>query len=181
MSTIKEIQENVKENIKYFINADDSFETIISKIIEKLKDNGVFVKNSGYEILDFKENFSKISFKIAVSCQSQCIDEEVVLIINNTNFINSIIVNYKKAIELYLINALELPLDKFNLNSFNDENITRNQLSYLRDKMKNRDIRDMVEAYLDDNKIESIDKLSKKEASNLLDKIQGKERRNKKY
>lgn len=177
---IKEIQNNVKENLKYFINGDDDFETIIKKILEKLKDNGVNIKNSGYEILEFKETFSKVSFKISVSLQSETIEEEVILIISNANFINSIISNYKKSIELYLINNLELPLDKY-IESSSDERITKNQLSYLRDKMQNRETRDMVENYLEDNKIESLEKLSKKTASLLLDKIQSKEKRNKRY
>ena len=47
--------------------------------------------------------------------------------------------------------------------------------------MQNREIRDMVENYLEDNKIESLEKLSKKTASLLLDKIQSKEKRNKRY
>ena len=33
---IKEVQNNVKENLKYFVNGDDDFETIINKILEKL-------------------------------------------------------------------------------------------------------------------------------------------------
>lgn len=177
---IKEVQNNVKENLKYFINGDDDFETIINKILEKLKDNGVSIKNSGYEILEFKENFSKISFKISVFSQLENLDEEVILIVSNANFINSVINNYKKSIELYLINTLDLPLNKF-IESSSDERITRNQLSYLRDKMQNREIRDMVENYLEDNKIESLEKLSKKTASLLLDKIQSKEKRNKRY
>lgn len=177
---IKEVQNNVKENLKYFINGDDDFETIINKILEKLRDNGVNIKNSGYEILEFKENFSKVSFKISVFSQLENLDEEVILVINNANFINSIIANYKKSIELYLINTLDLPLNKF-IESSSDERITRNQLSYLRDKMQNRDIRDMVENYLEDNKIESLEKLSKKTASLLLDKIQSKEKRSKRY
>mgnify|MGYP003370218595 CR=1 FL=1 len=177
---IKEVQNNVKENLKYFINGDDDFETIINKILEKLKDNGVSIKNSGYEILEFKENFSKVSFKISVFSQLENLDEEVILIVSNANFINSVINNYKKSIELYLINTLDLPLNKF-IESSSDERITRNQLSYLRDKMQNREIRDMVENYLEDNKIESLEKLSKKTASLLLDKIQSKEKRNKRY
>lgn len=177
---IKEVQNNVKENLKYFINGDDDFETIINKILEKLKDNGVSIKNSGYEILEFKENFSKVSFKISVFSQLENLDEEVILIVSNANFINSVINNYKKSIELYLINILDLPLNKF-IESSSDERITRNQLSYLRDKMQNREIRDMVENYLEDNKIESLEKLSKKTASLLLDKIQSKEKRNKRY
>ncbi len=177
---IKEVQNNVKENLKYFINGDDDFETIINKILEKLKDNGVSIKNSGYEILEFKENFSKVSFKISVFSQLENLDEEVILIVSNANFINSVINNYKKSIELYLINTLDLPLNKF-IESSSDERITRNQLSYLRDKMQNREIRDMVENYLEDNKIESLEKLSKKTASLLLDKIQSKKKRNKRY
>ena len=177
---IKEVQNNVKENLKYFINGDDDFETIINKVLEKLKDNGVSIKNSGYEILEFKENFSKVSFKISVFSQLENLDEEVILIVSNANFINSVINNYKKSIELYLINTLDLPLNKF-IESSSDERITRNQLSYLRDKMQNREIRDMVENYLEDNKIESLEKLSKKTASLLLDKIQSKEKRNKRY
>lgn len=177
---IKEVQNNVKENLKYFINGDDDFETIINKILEKLKDNGVSIKNSGYEILEFKENFSKVSFKISVFSQLENLDEEVILIVSNANFINSVINNYKKSIELYLINTLDLPLNKF-IESSSDERITRNQLSYLRDKMQNREIRGMVENYLEDNKIESLEKLSKKTASLLLDKIQSKEKRNKRY
>ena len=177
---IKEVQNNVKENLKYFINGDDDFKTIINKILEKLKDNGVSIKNSGYEILEFKENFSKVSFKISVFSQLENLDEEVILIVSNANFINSVINNYKKSIELYLINTLDLPLNKF-IESSSDERITRNQLSYLRDKMQNREIRDMVENYLEDNKIESLEKLSKKTASLLLDKIQSKEKRNKRY
>lgn len=177
---IKEVQNNVKENLKYFINGDDDFETIINKILEKLKNNGVSIKNSGYEILEFKENFSKVSFKISVFSQLENLDEEVILIVSNANFINSVINNYKKSIELYLINTLDLPLNKF-IESSSDERITRNQLSYLRDKMQNREIRDMVENYLEDNKIESLEKLSKKTASLLLDKIQSKEKRNKRY
>ena len=177
---IKEVQNNVKENLKYFINGDDDFETIINKILEKLKDNGVSIKNSGYEILEFKENFSKVSFKISVFSQLENLDEEVILIVSNANFINSVINNYKKSIELYLINTLDLPLNKF-IESSSDERITRNQLSYLRDKMQNREIRDMVENYFEDNKIESLEKLSKKTASLLLDKIQSKEKRNKRY
>lgn len=177
---IKEVQNNVKENLKYFINGDDDFETIINKILEKLKDNGVSIKNSGYEILEFKENFSKVSFKISVFSQLENLDEEVILIVSNANFINSVINNYKKSIELYLINTLDLPLNKF-IESSSDERITRNQLSYLRDKMQNREIRDMVENYLEDNKIESLEKLSKKTASLLLDKIQNKEKRSKRY
>lgn len=173
---IKEVQNNVKENLKYFINGDDDFETIINKILEKLKDNGVSIKNSGYEILEFKENFSKVSFKISVFSQLENLDEEVILIVSNANFINSVINNYKKSIELYLINTLDLPLNKF-IESSSDERITRNQFSYLRDKMQNRETRDMVENYLEDNKIESLEKLSKKTASLLLDKIQNKERR----
>ena len=93
---IKEVQNNVKENLKYFINGDDDFETIINKILEKLKDNGVSIKNSGYEILEFKENFSKVSFKISVFSQLENLDEEVILIVSNANFINSVINNYKK-------------------------------------------------------------------------------------
>lgn len=178
--SIKEIQNNIKENLKYFINGDDDFETIINKTLEKLRDNGVNIKNSGYEILEFKENFSKVSFKISVSFQSEVIEEEIILIINNVNFINSIVNNYKKSIELYLINTLDLPLNKF-IESSSDERVTRNQLSFLRDKMQNRDVRDMVENYLEDNKIDCLEKLSKKTASLLLDKIQSKEKRNKRY
>lgn len=39
MGTIQDIQSNIKLNLNYIINADDNFKVIISKIIQKLKDN----------------------------------------------------------------------------------------------------------------------------------------------
>ena len=66
MGNISGIIENVKDNIKYFINSDDTFEVVIEKIVKKLADNEVYIKNKGYEILDFKDNYSKVAFKIKV-------------------------------------------------------------------------------------------------------------------
>lgn len=67
MSTIQDIQSNIKLNLNYIINADDNFKVIISKIIQKLKDNDVVIKNKGYEILDFKETFLNITTANAIS------------------------------------------------------------------------------------------------------------------
>lgn len=179
---INEVLARIKENIKYFINDEDNFEIIVNKTIQKLKDNGVLIKNTGYEILDFKESFSKISFKVAVSHPDESITEDIILVVSNSNFVNNIIGSYKKAVELYLINALDLPLDKFILASaINDETITRKQLSFIMDKMQSRDMRVLVEEYLEENRFDNLEKLSKKSASLLIDKIQSKERKNKRY
>ena len=37
MGNISGIIENVKDNIKYFINSDDTFEVVIEKIIKKFR------------------------------------------------------------------------------------------------------------------------------------------------
>lgn len=100
MGTIKDILTNVKSNITYFVNNDDTFDIVIDKIIQKLNENGVTIKNNGYEILDFKEQFSKVLFKIKISTMTEEVEENIVILMPNNEFISSVIKNYKKAVIL---------------------------------------------------------------------------------
>lgn len=173
MATIEEILTNVKNNMTYFINADDTFEVVIDKIIQKLKENGVTIKNKGYEIIDFKENFSKVSFKIKVETTTESIEENIIILMQNNDFISSVVKNYKRAVVLYLINSLELRVDKFaQAVSVTDEGITRNQTAFLRDKMEDEENEKLVKSELKKYGVSSINDLTKKQASAILDIIQ---------
>lgn len=177
MSTIQGIQNSIKENLNYIINTEDSFKIVINKIIQKLKDSGIIIKTNNYEILEFKENYSKVSFKIIISCKEETIEENIVLVIPNSNFIGSIASSYKKVIELYMINAFDLSFEETSISSLNDEKITKNQILYLKDKMEDRSIEKLVIELLEDYGVNKIEELSKKNASRILDKIQNRNKR----
>ena len=177
MGTIKEILTNVKSNITYFVNNDDTFDIVIDKIIQKLNENGVTIKNNGYEILDFKEQFSKVLFKIKISTMTEEVEENIVILMPNNEFISSVIKNYKKAVILYLVNALELNIDKYAQALPADEGITRNQMAFLRDKMESREVEDLVENELKKYGVSAITELSKKQASAILDIIQPRQKK----
>ena len=83
MATIEEILTNVKNNMTYFIPSDDTFDIVIDKIIQKLGENGVTIKNKGYEIIDFKENFSKVAFKIKIQTTEENIEENIIILMQN--------------------------------------------------------------------------------------------------
>ena len=170
MNSIEEIFKNIKSNLKYITNSDDTFELIISKIIDKLKDTGVVITNAGYEISDFKENFSKVMFKINVIYGTESKIENIFLIISNNEFSNELFKNYRKVIEIYLVNSIELDTSRCLINA--EEKITRKQLEYLNDQMKSRDVENIVKKALADFGIDGIEKLTKKNASAILDKIQ---------
>ena len=177
MGTIKEILTNIKSNITYFVNNDDTFDIVIDKIIQKLNENGVTIKNNGYEILDFKEQFSKVLFKIKISTMTEEVEENIVILMPNNEFISSVIKNYKKAVILYLVNALELNIDKYAQALPADEGITRNQMAFLRDKMESREVEDLVENELKKYGVSTITELSKKQASAILDIIQPRQKK----
>ena len=170
MNSMEEIFKNIKSNLKYITNPDDTFELIISKIIDKLKDTGVVITNAGYEIFDFKENFSKVMFKINITYGTENKIENIFLIISNNEFSNELFKNYRKVIEIYLVNSIELDTYKYSVSA--EEKITRKQLEYLNDKMENREIENVVKKSLSELGVESIEKLTKKQASAILDKIQ---------
>ncbi len=172
MATIEEILTNVKNNMTYFINSDDTFDVVIDKIIQKLGENGVTIKNKGYEIIDFKENFSKVAFKIKIQTTEENIEENIIILMQNNDFISSVVKNYKKAVVLYLINSLELRVDKFAQPVPADEGITRNQTAFLRDKMEDEEVESLVRTELKKYKVSSINDLTKKQASAILDIIQ---------
>ena len=172
MATIEEILTNVKNNMTYFINSDDTFDVVIDKIIQKLGENGVTIKNKGYEIIDFKENFSKVAFKIKIQTTEENIEENIIILMQNNDFISSVVKNYKKAVILYLINSLELRVDKFAQPVRADEGITRNQTAFLRDKMEDEEVESLVRTELKKYKVSSINDLTKKQASAILDIIQ---------
>lgn len=179
MGNISGIIENVKDNIKYFINSDDTFEVVIEKIIKKLADNEVYIKNKGYEILDFKDNYSKVAFKIKVHHREEEKEEETILIIANDAFLSNVVKMYKKSIILFLVNELELNIEEFKTSSVasSDEGITRNQVAFLRDKMEDEEVREYVNDRLKDFGVKSINDLTKKQASSILDFIQPKTRK----
>ena len=177
MSTIQGIQNNIKENLNYIINTEDSFKTIVNKIIQKLKESGITIKTNNYEILDFKENYSKVSFKIVVCYKEEIVEENIILIMPNSNFIGSIAVNYRKVIELYMINTFDLNFEETSISNSNNEKITKNQILYLKDKMEDRGIEKLVIELLEDYGVNKIEELSKKNASRILDKIQNRSKR----
>lgn len=177
MPTIQGIQNSIKENLNYIINAEDNFKTIVNKIIQKLKESGITIKTNNYEILDFKENYSKVSFKIVVSCKEEIIEEDIVLIIPNSNFLGTIAVNYRKVIELYMMKTFDLNFEETSMSNSNDEKITKNQILYLKDKMEDRGIEKLVIELLEDYGVNKIEELSKKNASRILDKIQNRSKR----
>ena len=174
MGNISGIIENVKDNIKYFINSDDTFEVVIEKIIKKLADNEVYIKNKGYEILDFKDNYSKVAFKTKVHHREEEKEEETILIIANDAFLSNVVKMYKKSIMLFLVNMLELNIEDFKSSSIssNDEAITKNQVAFLKDRMKDPDVCDYVNSRLKEFGAKTISELSKKQASSILDYIQ---------
>lgn len=177
MSTIQGILNSIKENLNYIVNTDDNFKTTVNKIIQKLKDSGITIKTNNYEILDFKENYSKVSFKIVVSCKEEIVEENIVLIIPNSNFLGTIAVNCRKVIELYMIKTFDLNFEETTISNSNDEKITKNQILYLKDKMEDRGIEKLVIELLEDYGVNKIEELSKKNASRILDKIQNRSKR----
>lgn len=179
MGNISGIIENVKDNIKYFINSDDTFEVVIEKIIKKLADNEVYIKNKGYEILDFKDNYSKVAFKIRLHHKEEEKEEETILIVANDAFVTNVVKLYKKSIILFLVNELELNIEEFKTSSVasSDEGITRNQVAFLRDKMEDEEVREYVNDRLKDFGVKSINDLTKKQASSILDFIQPKQKK----
>lgn len=177
MSTIQGILNSIKENLNYIVNTDDNFKTTVNKIIQKLKDSGITIKTNNYEILDFKENYSKVSFKIVVSCKEEIVEENIVLIIPNSDFIGSIAANYRKVMELYMINTFDLIFEETSISNSNDEKITKNQILYLKDKMEDRGTEKLVIELLEDYGVNKIEELSKKNASRILDKIQNRSKR----
>lgn len=177
MATIEEILANVKGNMTYFINSDDTFDVVIDKIIQKLGENGVVIKNKGYDIIEFKENFSKVAFKLKIQTIEENIEESIIILMQNNDFISSVIKNYKKTVILYLVNALELNIDKYAQALPADEEITRNQMAFLRDKMESREVEDLVENELKKYGVSTIAELSKKQASAILDIIQPRQKK----
>lgn len=73
---------------------------------------------------------------------------------------------------LYLINSLELRVDKFAQPVPADEGITRNQTAFLRDKMEDEEVESLVRTELKKYGVSSINDLTKKQASAILDIIQ---------
>lgn len=179
MGNICGILENVKGNIKYIINSDDTFDVVIEKIIKKLADNEVYIKNKGYEILDFKDNYSKVAFKIRLHHKEEEKEEETILIVANDAFVTNVVKLYKKSIILFLVNELELNIEEFKTSSVasSDEGITRNQVAFLRDKMEDEEVREYVNDRLKDFGVKSINDLTKKQASSILDFIQPKQKK----
>lgn len=179
MCNIRSVFENIRNNIKYIVNSDDTFDVVIEKIIKKLIDNDVYIKNKGYEILEFKDIYSKVAFKIRLRHKEEEKEVETILIVANDAFVNNVIKLYRKSIILFLANELELNIEEFKSSSIisNDEGITKNQIAFLRDKMEEKEVREYVNSRLKDFGVKSINDLSKKQASNILDFIQPKQKK----
>lgn len=62
MSTIQDIQSNIKLNLNYIINADDDFKVIISKIVQKLKASQVNI------LLEKQDFIKKVDELSTVKC-----------------------------------------------------------------------------------------------------------------
>lgn len=169
---IEEIFNNIKSNINYIINSDDTKEIIFEKILKKLSDNGVDILIE-YTISEFKENFSKVIFKITLTKDEEKIKKDTEVILSNNNFLENLQRNKKEILELFLFSNFNIKIDI----TQQEEKITQNQLLYLKDKMKDYNFKETVEEFLEKEKIESIYNLSKQQASMLLNKIQKKKYR----
>ncbi len=172
---MNKIIENIKENMPYFINEEDSFEIIIGKILSKLKDNGINLEVNDYEVVDFKENFSKVNFKILIQHLEEKKEEIITLIVTNNDFCEQVIKLFKRSIEIYLIKTFKI--DKTPINE--KESITDKQKSFLEDKMKYNS--QIIEKELDKMQVSSIKELSKAQASQIITSLQRNKYRNKEF
>lgn len=172
---MNKIIENIKENMPYFINEEDSFEIIIGKILSKLKDNGINLEVNDYEVVDFKESFSKVNFKILIQHLEEKKEEIITLIVINNDFYEQVIKLFKRSIEIYLIKTFKI--DKTPINE--KESITDKQKSFLEDKMKYNS--QIIEKELDKMQVSSIKELSKAQASQIITSLQRNKYRNKEF
>lgn len=159
---MNKIIENIKNNMNYFINSDDNFNTCIEKIIQKLKENRIVIVDKGYEILEFKENFSKVSFKISLG-------EEVierVFVLSNQDFLHQVLIYKRKVIELFIAETFGLKFDNFS----KDNLLTNSQLSYLKDKSLKYQV--LISRELEKYNVNKIEELTKSQASNIITLIQ---------
>lgn len=159
---MNKVIENIKSNMSYFINKDDNFNTCVDKIIQKLKENGIVISNKGYEILDFKENFSKVSFKFSLGDNVL----ERIFIISNQDFLQQLLKYRRKAVELFIAETFGLKLSI----APKDNALTESQLSYLKDKSTK--FQSLISRELEKYNINKIEELTKSQASNIITLIQ---------
>ena len=160
--SLNKVIENIKSNMSYFINKDDNFNTCVDKIIQKLKENGIVISNKGYEILDFKENFSKVSFKFSLGDNVL----ERIFIISNQDFLQQLLKYRRKAVELFIAETFGLKLSI----TPKDNILTESQLSYLKDKSVK--FQSLISRELEKYNVCKIEELSKSQASNIITLIQ---------
>lgn len=166
----------IQQNLKYIINSEDDVDIIYKKILEKLKEDKITVISS-YEILEFKEHFSKVCIVVSFKTTNEEEQRKLELIIKNENFINEII-------KIQSICKMRYVFETFNLNleiteksnkDVSEDGITLKQVSYLKDKMnESHGNKNLIIELLEELKVEKIEKLSRKQASFILDKIQRK-------
>lgn len=161
---MNKVIENIKSNMSYFINKDDNFNTCVDKIIQKLKENGIVINNKGYEILDFKENFSKVSFKFSLGDNVL----ERIFIISNQDFLQQLLKHRRKAVELFIAETFGLKLSITQKDNINI--LTESQLSYLKDKSVK--FQSLISRELEKYNVHKIEELSKSQASNIITLIQ---------
>lgn len=167
---------SIQQNLKYIINSEDDVDIIYKKILEKLKEDKIIVISS-YEILEFKEQFSKVCIVVSFKTTDEEEQKKLELIIKNENFINEItkiqsICKMRHIFETFNLN-LEIA-EKSNKES-SEDGITPKQISYIKDKMnESHGNKNLINELLQEIKVEKIEKLSRKQASFILDKIQRK-------
>ena len=172
---MEKIFKNIKENIPYFINEEDSFEIIINKIVKKLKENNVTLEVGDYEILEFGENFSKVNFKIKIQNLENIKEENIDLILPNNSFYDCLVKSFKRVTELYIIKTFKIEKSP----NTEKEGITDKQRSFIEDKMKYNS--QAIEKELDKMQVSSIKELTKAQASQIITFIQGNKHRSKEF
>lgn len=177
IKTENEIQKefnNLKDNISYIVNSNNSFDENINSIILKLKDKNIFINVEDYKIIETNSVFSRVSFFITIHKNNLSIQRFVEIVLKNETFFNDLLLCYKKAISIFIINQVGMFEYKKEFVEKNNS-LTKSQLLFLRDKI-NSDSRMKIYSELEKLNLNSIEDLTKEQASKILDSIGCKKR-----
>lgn len=154
----------IKDNINYITSKEDSDKNKFIKIFQKMSENNVDLYCEKYEILQISEGFvqGNAFFKLE--------NKDIILpfVVESTNFnneIHKIITNMKKFIVFETL-AL-IPEEKEETIKQTKGSASQKQLSFINDKMKYNDSKQIIETKLKEFRKE-LDSISKDEASAII-------------
>ncbi|MEG3013146.1 MAG: hypothetical protein RR795_01640 [Cetobacterium sp.] len=154
----------IKENINYIISKDDSDKDKLMKILQKMQENNVEFKCLKYEISEILDGFvqAKAYFKL----QEEDIILPFVVSVSNFNIeVDKIIMNMKKFIIFEILCIIHE--EKQETVKQIQGSASQKQLSFINDKMKYNDSKQIIDDKLKELKKE-VNNITKDEASAII-------------